>query len=46
MLGVVCSCVESENSKLAVCLCATEVTVEVCVYGDSKENVEHYVVCE
>lgn len=39
-------CDELNEFKIKICLWIIEVIVEVCEYGDLKENVEYYVVCE
>lgn len=45
-VGVECLCIEFDWLKFEDCLKIIVVIVEVCVYGDLKENVEYYVVCE
>lgn len=44
--GVQCLCEEFDYLKLVKCFKVIVVIVEVCEYGDLKENVEYYVVCE
>lgn len=46
MKGVQKLCDELDYLKLVKCLKVIVVIVEVCEYGDLKENVEYYVVCE
>lgn len=44
--GVVLLCEEFNELKIVICLKIIVDIVEVCEYGDLKENVEYYVVCE
>lgn len=46
IVGVEVLCKEFDQFKKVDCLCIFVVIVEVCEYGDFKENVEYYVVCE
>lgn len=46
LCGVEKLCEELDFLKFVCCFEIIVVIVEVCEYGDLKENVEYYVVCE